>query len=138
MVNGRIQHSPFCIPLYRREALRFFVPEVLAPRAGALPLTALAFFFAPGLAVARAFAARFERAAGFLCETCRFGARRARGAAFAFGSFIVASIFTSDFDSSRQTPGVSFGSESGPMATRFSFMTGCPMAWNILRICCVR
>src|SRR5258706_6780515 len=109
-----------------REALRFFAPVLLASRllarAGALLLPA--FFFAPGLAVARAFAARFETAAGFLCDSWRFGARRGRGAAFGFASFIVASILTSVFVSSRQTPGVSFGSESGPMATRLSFMTG--------------
>src|SRR5262249_25617215 len=56
----------------------------------------------------------------------------------AFGSFMVASMRTSRSLSSRHTPGVSFGSEMGPMATRRSFDTGCPTAWNILRICCVR
>ena len=52
----------------------------------------------------------------------RDGARRAgrRGAA----SCIVASIFTSLVVSSRHTPGVSFGSEIGPIATRRSFETG--------------
>src|SRR5438093_9973350 len=53
-------------------------------------------------------------------------------------SFIVASIFTSWFVSSRHTPGESLGSEIGPMATRLSFVTGWPTALNILRICCVR
>ena len=49
------------------------------------------------------------------------GTRRAFGLA---GSCIVASIFTSRGVSSRQSPGVSFGSEIGPMATRRSFDTG--------------
>jgi hypothetical protein len=77
---------------------------------------------------------RFFAAIGFF-----FAAGRAvrRGFAFA-GSFIVSSIFTSCLVSSRQSPGVSFGSEIGPMATRRSLATGCPTAWNILRICCVR
>src|SRR5437764_13967001 len=68
----------------------------------------------------------FAFAAGFFAA-----ARRGFGLA---GSCIVASIFTSCLVSSRQTPGVSFGSEIGPMATRLSFDTGFPMAWNILRI----
>ena len=69
-------------------------------------------------AALRGFAAVFFRATGRATR---------RGFAF-FGSFIVASIFTSCSLSSRHTPGVSFGSEIGPMATRLSLETGCPTA----------
>lgn len=64
---------------------------------------------------------RFAAAVGFLRETGPAATRRFTGF---FISFIVSSIFTSCFVSSRQTPGVSFGSEMGPMATRRSFETG--------------
>ena len=66
---------------------------------------------------------RFAAVTGFLRDTGRATVRRGF-AIFFFGSFIVSSIFTSCFVSSRQTPGVSFGSEIGPMATRRSFETG--------------
>ena len=93
-----------------------------------LPLwLALAGAFAAGF-LRDVAAAGFGRCAGRVVRRC-FGGR---------ASCIVASIFTSCFDSSRQTPAVSFGSEIGPMATRLSFDTGWPMALNILRICCVR
>lgn len=84
---------------------------------------------------AERFEAGFERdaagfreaaAAGFLRDTGRAVVRRCF--TVFFGSFIVSSIFTSCFVSSRQTPGVSFGSEMGPMATRRSFETGWPTA----------
>ena len=65
---------------------------------------------------------RFAAAAGFFRDAGRAATRR--GLAAFFGSFIVSSIFTSCLVSSRQTPGVSFGSEIGPMATRRSFETG--------------
>ena len=82
------------------------------------------------LALLRAVAVRFFAAdafaAVFFGEAARAtGARRGFGLA---GSCIVASIFTSRGVSSRQSPGVSFGSEIGPMATRRSFDTGWPTA----------
>src|SRR3954454_21112878 len=89
----RIPHSTFAIlPGYRREAVLFFVP-----RAGAL---ALAFFLEDAVFVREV--VRFAAAAGFLCEAWRLAGARRLAAGF-FMSCIVASIFTSDFVSSRQT-----------------------------------
>ena len=73
------------------------------------------------VAVERLAGERFAAAVGFFRETGPAAARRLAGF---FSSFIVSSIFTSCFVSSRQTPGVSFGSVMGPMATRRSLETG--------------
>jgi len=53
-----------------------------------------------------------------------FGRAIRRGRA----SCVLDNIRTSFGVSSRQKPGVSFGSEIGPIATRFSFDTGWPTA----------
>jgi hypothetical protein len=88
-------------------------------------------------AAVRFAAGRFAAAAGFFLAVAApgpavlvfFGAVRVARRSFGLaGSCIVASICTSFGESSRQSPAVSFGSESGPIATRRSFETGWPTA----------